>query len=465
MKMMRHTYIIVVASAILAGSMSSCNIYRKYQRPEMRTEGLYRDVNSDTDTLKGDTTNFGNLPWREVFTDPQLQALIEEGLANNLDLQTAALRVKEYEAQLTSARLAYLPSFNFAPSGTLSSFDKAKPSQTYQLPVAASWEVDIFGRILNSKRAAKAALLQSEEYRQAVQTQVVAGIANAYYTLLMLDSQLSLSEETLKTWEESVRTTRNLKDAGLARQAAVSQSEAQCRSVEISVNDLRRQVRETENALCLLLGRPAGQSERGMLDEQVLPARLSAGVPVQLLSNRPDVRQAEAALMAAYASTNIARSAFYPNLSLSGTAGWTNNAGVAVVNPGKLILSAVASLTQPIFNAGANRAQLKVAKAQQEEARLAFQKALLSAGNEVSDALYLYKTLQDTKLAREEQIMALEAAVMETETVYKLESGTYLEVLTARQSLLGAQLSQVADACQELQAVVTLYQALGGGRY
>ena len=465
MKMMRHTYIIVVASAILAGSMSSCNIYRKYQRPEMRTEGLYRDVNSDTDTLKGDTTNFGNLPWREVFTDPQLQALIEEGLANNLDLQTAALRVKEYEAQLTSARLAYLPSFNFAPSGTLSSFDKAKPSQTYQLPVAASWEIDIFGRILNSKRAAKAALLQSEEYRQAVQTQVVAGIANAYYTLLMLDSQLSLSEETLKTWEESVRTTRNLKDAGLARQAAVSQSEAQCRSVEISVNDLRRQVRETENALCLLLGRPAGQIERGMLDEQVLPARLSAGVPVQLLSNRPDVRQAEAALMAAYASTNIARSAFYPNLSLSGTAGWTNNAGVAVVNPGKLILSAVASLTQPIFNAGANRAQLKVAKAQQEEARLAFQKALLSAGNEVSDALYLYKTLQDTKLAREEQIMALEAAVMETETVYKLESGTYLEVLTARQALLGAQLSQVADACQELQAVVTLYQTLGGGRY
>ena len=373
--------------------------------------------------------------------------------------------MKEYEAQLTSARLAYLPSFNFAPSGTLSSFDKAKPSQTYQLPVAASWEVDIFGRILNSKRAAKAALLQSEEYRQAVQTQVVAGIANAYYTLLMLDSQLSLSEETLKTWEESVRTTRNLKDAGFARQAAVSQSEAQCRSVEISVNDLRSQVRETENALCLLLGRPAGQIERGMLDEQVLPARLSAGVPVQLLSNRPDVRQAEAALMAAYASTNIARSAFYPNLSLSGTAGWTNNAGVAVVNPGKLILSAVASLTQPIFNAGANRAQLKVAKAQQEEARLAFQKALLSAGNEVSDALYLYKTLQDTKLAREEQIMALEAAVMETETVYKLESGTYLEVLTARQSLLGAQLSQVADACQELQAVVTLYQALGGGRY
>ena len=463
--MMKHKYIIVVVSAVLVGSMSSCNIYRKYQRPEMRTEGLYRDVKSDTDTLKSDTTNMGNLPWCDVFTDPQLQALIEEGLANNLDLQTAALRVTESEALLKSARLAYLPSFNLAPSGTVSSFDKGKASQTYQLPLAASWEVDIFGRILNSKRAAKAALLQSEDYRQAVQTQVVAGVANAYYTLLMLDAQLSLSEETLNTWEESVRTTRDMVKVGMARKPALAQSEAQCRAVEISVNDLRRQVRETENALCLLLGRPAGKIERGMLDEQMLPARLDAGVPVQLLSNRPDVRQAEAALMAAYANTNVARSALYPNLSLSGTAGWTNSAGAMVVNPGKLILSAVASLTQPIFNAGANRAQLKVAKAQQEEARLAFQKALLNAGNEVSDALYLYKTLQDTKLAREEQIMALESALDDTEFLKETESGTYLEVLTARQSLLNAQLSQVADACQELQAVVSLYQALGGGRY
>ena len=240
---------------------------------------------------------------------------------------------------------------------------------------------------------------------------------------------------------------------------------AQCRAVEISVNDLRRQVREAENALCLLLGRPAGQVERGVLSEQELPVELSAGIPVQLLSNRPDVRQAEAALMAAYANTNVARSALYPRLSLSGTAGWTNNSGMGVVNPGKLILSAVANLTQPIFNAGANRAQVKVAKAQQEEAKLAFQKALLNAGNEVSNALFQYKTLQDSKTAREEQVAALEMAVKDTETVYELESGTYLEVLTARQSLLSAQLNQVADAFQELQAVVNLYQALGGGRY
>ena len=464
MKMMKYSYMIVGVSALVLG-MSSCNIYRKYQRPEMRTEGLYRDVNSDTDTLRGDTTNMGNLPWREVFTDARLQALIEEGLENNLDLQTAALRVKEYEALLTSARLAYLPSFNLTPSGTVSSFDKGKATQTYQLPVAASWEVDLFGRILNSKRGAKAALLQSEEYRQAVQTQVVAGVANAYYTLLMLDEQLRLSEATLVNWEESVRVTRDMMEAGLARQAAVSQSEAQCRAVEISVNDLRRQVREAENALCLLLGRPAGQVERGVLSEQELPVELSAGIPVQLLSNRPDVRQAEAALMAAYANTNVARSALYPRLSLSGTAGWTNNSGMGVVNPGKLILSAVANLTQPIFNAGANRAQVKVAKAQQEEAKLAFQKALLNAGNEVSNALFQYKTLQDSKKAREEQVTALEMTVKDTETVYELESGTYLEVLTARQSLLSAQLSQVADAFQELQSVVNLYQALGGGRY
>lgn len=462
---MKSSYIILALSLLWVGSMSSCNIYRKYQRPEVVVNGLYRDVTSDTDTLKSDTANMGNLPWKEMFTDSKLQALIEEGLANNLDLQTAALRVKEYEAQLLSARLAYLPSFNLTPTGTVASFDNSKATQTYQLPVAASWEVDLFGRLLNSKRAAKAALLQSEWYRQAVQTQVVAAIANGYYTLLMLDAQLSLSEETAKSWAESVRTTRALKDAALTTQAAVSQSEAQYNAVEISIVELRQQIREAENALCLLLGRPAGAVERGMLDEQDIPAELSAGVPVQLLSNRPDVRQAEAALMVAFANTNVARSAFYPQLTLSGTAGWTNSVGSQVLNPGKLILSATAGLVQPIFNKGANTAKLRVAKAQQEEARLAFQKSLLNAGNEVSNALYQYKTVQDKKLSREEQIFSLEAAVKETEELQRLSTTTYLEVLTARQALLSARLSQVADAFQELQAMVNLYQALGGGRY
>ena len=462
---MKSSYIILALSLLWVGSMSSCNIYRKYQRPEVVVNGLYRDVTSDTDTLKSDTANMGNLPWKEMFTDSKLQALIEEGLANNLDLQTAALRVKEYEAQLLSARLAYLPSFNLTPTGTVASFDNSKATQTYQLPVAASWEVDLFGRLLNSKRAAKAALLQSEWYRQAVQTQVVAAIANGYYTLLMLDAQLSLSEETAKSWAESVRTTRALKDAALTTQAAVSQSEAQYNAVEISIVELRQQIREAENALCLLLGRPAGAVERGMLDEQDIPAELSAGVPVQLLSNRPDVRQAEAALMVAFANTNVARSAFYPQLTLSGTAGWTNSVGSQVLNPGKLILSATAGLVQPIFNKGANTAKLRVAKAQQVEARLAFQKSLLNAGNEVSNALYQYKTVQDKKLSREEQIFSLEAAVKETEELQRLSTTTYLEVLTARQTLLSARLSQVADAFQELQAMVNLYQALGGGRY
>ena len=462
---MKSSYIILTLSLLWVGSMSSCNIYRKYQRPEVVVNGLYRDVTSDTDTLKSDTANMGNLPWKEMFTDSKLQALIEEGLANNLDLQTAALRVKEYEAQLLSARLAYLPSFNLTPTGTVASFDNSKATQTYQLPVAASWEVDLFGRLLNSKRAAKAALLQSEWYRQAVQTQVVAAIANGYYTLLMLDAQLSLSEETAKSWAESVRTTRALKDAALTTQAAVSQSEAQYNAVEISIVELRQQIREAENALCLLLGRPAGAVERGMLDEQDISAELSAGVPVQLLSNRPDVRQAEAALMVAFANTNVARSAFYPQLTLSGTAGWTNSVGSQVLNPGKLILSATAGLVQPIFNKGANTAKLRVAKAQQEEARLAFQKSLLNAGNEVSNALYQYKTVQDKKLSREEQIFSLEAAVKETEELQRLSTTTYLEVLTARQTLLSARLSQVADAFQELQAMVNLYQALGGGRY
>lgn len=458
---MKNSAIIILSAGVL---LSSCNVYKNYNRPEVDVNGLYRDTVSAADTLASDTVNMGNLPWREVFRDPKLQNLIQQGLTHNTDLQSAILRVEEAQAMLMSARLSYTPSLGLSPQGTISSFDKMKATQTYQLPVVASWEVDLFGKLLNAKRKAKADLMQSDAYRQAVQTQVIAGIANTYYSLLMLDRQLAISEQTAKNWAESVETIKALKEAGMANEAAVVQSQANYYAVNASVWDLRRQVREVENSLCLLLGEVPQQVERGTIIGQSVPAELSAGVPVQLLSNRPDVKAAEMALAGAYFNTNSARAAFYPQITINGSLGWTNSAGTAILNPGKMIASVVGSLAQPIFAKGANTARLRVAKAQQQEAMLSFQQSILNAGAEVSDALYQFHTANEKTTLRSEQIKSLVNSVEYTQELMRLGSSTYLEVLTAQQSLLSAQLSQVSDNFERLQAVVNLYQALGGGR-
>lgn len=444
---------------LVAALMCSCGIYKPYSRPEVETDGLYGPGVETTDTV-----SLGNLPWREVFTDPYLQALIEEGLANNTDLLTAQLRVEEAQATLKSARLSFLPSFNFAPQGNVSSFDGSKASWTYNVPITASWEIDIFSRLRNSKLQAKALYAQSDEYRQAVQTQLIAGIANYYYTLLMLDEQLAITSATAENWRHSVETMRAMKEAGMTTEAAIAQNEATYLSVLNSKRDLEQSLRETENAFSVLLGSAARTIERGTLAGQQIPEELAVGVPVQMLSNRPDVRSAENSLMAAYYATAAARSNLYPNLTLSGTLGWTNNAGSLVINPGKLLLNAAGQLLQPIFNAGANRAQLKIAKAQQEESMLAYEQTLLNAGKEVNDALTQCQTARAKKEDRSRQIASLERAVESTELLMRHGTTTYLEVLTAQQSLLSAQLTQVTDRFDELQGFVNLYQALGGGR-
>lgn len=441
-------------------SLSSCHIYKSYERPELPTDSLYRKP----DIPQTDTLNFGNLSWREVFTDPQLQGLIGKGLTNNTDLQIARLRIKEAEATLLSSKLAYLPGISLAPQGTVSSFNKQAATQSYQLPVTASWEIDIFGRLLNAKRKAKAALEQSKAYRQAVQTQLIASIANSYYTLLMLDKQLAISEVTAENWKESVKTMREMKEAGMTNEAAVTQSEANYRSVKAGIPDLKRQIRETENALSIVLGDNPRHIDRSKLENIPLPTCFSSGVPLQLLSNRPDVKQAEMALAMAYYGTNAARSAFYPGITINGTAGWTNNVGESILNPGKFLLSAIGSLVQPLFNKGKNIANLKIAKAQQEEALLSFKQSLLNAGAEVSDALYLFQSSGEKEQQRIIQVRALESSVASTNELFLLGTSTYLEVLTAQQNLFDAQLSQVNDRFEQLQAVINLYHALGGGR-
>ena len=452
---MKKIIVLTTATALL----SSCGIYTKYQPAETTPDNLYGE-----EVAVDDTTNFGNVNWRELFTDPQLQALIEQGLQNNTDLRTAQLQIEEAEAALMSAKLAFLPSFALSPQGTISSFDGGKATKTYTLPVTASWELDIFGRLRNAKQQAKALYAQSKDYQQAVRTQLIAGIANVYYTLLMLDEQLAISQQTEEAWKETVASTRALMDAGLANEAATSQMEAAYYSVQTSILDLKEQINQVENSLALLLAETPRRYERGKLADQRLPEDVAVGVPMQMLSNRPDVRAAERSLEQAFYATNQARAAFYPSIVLSGSAGWTNSAGSMIVNPGKFLASAVGSLTQPLFNKGQIMAQYRIAKAQQEEASLSFQQALLNAGSEVNDALVACQTSKAKTLLFEKQIQSLEKALESTSLLMEHGTTTYLEVLTARQSLLSAQLSQTANRFTEIQSVINLYQALGGGR-
>lgn len=455
----------IIGVMCVAAMMSSCHIYKAYDRPEAITaSGIYRDPASATDTLASDTTNMGNLPWQEIFRDAKLQALIEEGLNNNVDVQAAALRVKEAKVMLTSAKLSYLPSINIAPQGTATSMENGNYVKAYTLPAVASWEFDLFGKILNSKRGQKVAYQKSRYAQQAVRSSIICGIANVYYSLLMLDRQVAITTETYDIYKENVRVMEAMKTAGMTTEAGVAQMRAASNQIDASLIDLKRQVRETENSLAILLGRAPQTIERTTLDEQVMPEKLMAGVPLQLLENRPDVKMAEMTLAAAYYSTNQARASFYPGLTITGTAGWTNGSNISVSNPGVFLMQAMASLAQPIFNKGKLIANLKVTKAEEKIAQMNYQQTILKAGKEVSDALFLFDC-QNKKLENDKvRVEQLNKAVIATKALFQSASATYLEVLTSQQSLLSAQLSEVADNFQRIQAVINLYSAVGGGR-
>lgn len=449
---------IVIALCLLVG-LHSCQIYRAYQRPDLpEVDSLFRQpVPTD------DTASLADLTWQELFTDPMLQSLIDSGLRNNSDLQVARLRVREAEASLTAARLAYLPSVSLTPQGTINVPEHAPTTRTYDLAAAAEWELDLFGKLLNEKRGAMATLAEQEAYRQAVETQLVATIANSYYMLLMLDRQLEISRSTSEVWGENVRVMKALKRAGQTTEMAVAQTVAEQSSVEGAVLMLERQINETENALCVLLGTTPRGIERSTLAEQQFPDSLLTGLPLQLLSRRPDVRQSEAALAAAYYATNTARSAFYPSLTLGGTAGWTNAAGAAITNPGQWLFTAVGSLVEPLFARGQNRANLKIAQARQEEALVNFRQCLLEAGAEVNDALVQWQTAQKRLKLDYRQVEALRLALRSSELLMQHSSQNYLEVLTARQALLQAELDAASDYFDKIQAIINLYHAIGGG--
>lgn len=453
MKFAYYTFILLWAVCLMTG----CSIYKPYSRPEVQTEGLYRDLEETKDTA-----SIATLGWRNLFSDKNLQALIEKGLERNTNLRVAHIRVKAAEAVLMNARLSYLPSVVLAPDGSISGTEGAKAIKTYNLAASASWEIDLFGKVTNAKREALAALEGSRAYRQAVETQLIATIANSYYMLLMLDRQLIISEQTLITWKETEHSIEALKRAGKSNDAAVLQAKANRLALEASVVSIRKSIRETENVLSALLADTSHDIMRGALQKQQFPDTLSAGLPIQLLANRPDVRQAEWNLAQAYYATNAARSAFYPSLTLSGSTGWTNNVGGVVVNPGSWLFSAVGSLMQPLFNKGTNIANLRQAKARQEEALLLFQQSLLDAGKEVNNALTRWQSARIRIDYVNQQIMTLQEAVRKTELLMQHTSTNYLEVLTARQRLLEAELTQAQDKFEEIQGVIDLYHAVGG---
>lgn len=447
---MKCTYRILL-TIITVLMLHGCGLYRKYEREDLHfVDSLYRRM-----SVPSDSVSSAAVTWECFFTDTLLQEWIHTGLSFNTDINLARLKVREAQASLLEARWAFLPSADFSAQGGL-------PGQ-FSASVGAGWQADIFGSLRNASRKAQAALEQSEAYRQAVQTQLVATIANSYYTLLMLDEQLVISSRTRDTWEENIRTLEALKRAGKTNEAAVLQAKANKLSVEANILTLEKNILAMENSLCALVGLVPMPVIRGNINEQSLPATLSAGVPAELLSRRPDVRQAELALAQTFYARNSAKSAFYPNLKLSGAIGWTTGAGAIVLDPGSLIANLIGSITQPVFGRGVNKARLQRAQAQFDQASYTFRQSLLDAGVEVNNALTMWQTAKKRVELDKKQILNLQAAVWNTQLLMKHGNADYLEVLTAQKNLLQAELTEVSDRFDEIQSVINLYHALGGG--
>lgn len=441
--MKKITYIILFTLFL-----SSCNIYRKFERPEMSVADSYRNLDT---TAIVDTATIAYLNWTEIYTDPNLQVLINYALENNTDHLIAMEKVKEAKAAFKSARLSFFPSAGLV-FPTNMNYSNGNTSVSYDASVTASWEIDLFGKLLNSKRKAQVVMLQSQEYQQAVRTQIIATVADYYFNLLALDKQLNIYTITEKSWATSVETIKAMKEGGMTTEAAVAQYEAYHASIAAAIPEIKAAIMKQENALSALLGDYPKNIERGTLDEQKVGFNIEAGIPMQLLANRPDIKAAEYNLASMFYNTNVARSYFYPNIVIDANLGWTG------------ALNLIGSLTQPIFYRGANKARLEIAKAQEEAARLQFKQAIVNAGMEVSNALITYDAELKKESERNKQIVALYNAVEYTNELLKLGSSTYLEVLDAQQSLLSALLSQTEDNLNKLNAITSLYHALGGGR-
>lgn len=461
MKIKSFSLIFAIAAAF--GLLSSCGIYRKYDADRIDSK-LVKEYNEALQA-ELDSNAFGNLSWREVFTDPTLAGLIDRALLNNKDLRNAKLNIDIAHAQLKGARLSYLPSLAFTPNGAGAKYADNDFNWTYQLPLAASWEIDVFGKILNSKRGAEAAEMQAKFYEQAVRSQIIAGVAQCYYSIAALEDQLRLSKETSQIWKESVTVMRNLKEAGRLREDAVVQSEAQYYSIEASITDIELSLLEANNTMSLLLNEMPQSWDISPLASLTIPEMQRTAIPMAELAVRPDVRASEMSLAAAFYSTASARAAFYPSINITANGGFTNLLGSFIKNPGDWFVQLAGSLTAPIFSRGQNIARLEAAKAAQKQALNNFEYTLMSAAADVSDAMTIYEKSAQKQLWLNLQVESLVKSVSITNELLLFDgSTTYLEVLTAQRNLLSAQTAQITTNLTAARAIINLYQNLGGGR-
>jgi outer membrane protein, multidrug efflux system len=441
--------------------LGSCKILQPYKQPDVASnEKLFRDL------AASDSSNIANIPWNSLFTDPLLQNLIEEALSNNPNLQIAVTRMKKAEASLAQSKAAFFPSLNVVGGGSFQNKndDGSGLSKVFQVYGMSSWEVDIWGKLRSAKRASMALYLESEAYKRAVQTQLIANVAVDYYALLALDAKLQVTEKTIEKRNADVEALKVMKENDMVTGADLVQSQANLYSAKVTIPELRQSIYEAENALSVLLGRNPGAIARGTLADQTISADLKTGLPAQLLGNRPDVQEAEYQFRYGYEMTNVARKYFYPALTISAQGGITPSDLSQLFNPPSAFWNVIGGLTQPIFNQGLNRQRLKVARANQEEYLIAFKQALLNAGEEVANAMHGYQTASEKIELRKSQIEYLEKAVNYTMELLKYTSSTnYTDVLTSEVNLLSAQLNGINDKLQQLQAVVSLYQSLGGG--
>lgn len=447
---------IVLVMGVLS-ILSGCSIYKKFETPEVTLATVCGEEVLTQDTLEQVSL------WRNIYTDTLLSKLIDEALVTNTDLQIARLNIEQAEASLRASKLAYLPSLALSPEGSINWNKSQSTSYTYNLPLTMQWEVDIFGKLRNSKEQARAVVLQSEEYTKMVQTQLVATLANNYYTLLMLDEQIKITTNSIENQRQNLEVIIAMKEAGMQTELAVNQAQADYYNVQSTAKELKKQQKAVENATALLLNRTPQYIERATMENATdVNVDYTAPIPLASLANRPDVRNAEYELRGSFYNINIARSAFYPSILINGSAGWTNNLGV-ISNPGSMLLSAIGTLTQPLFNRGTNRANLVIAQSKYEQQLLTFEKTILTAGSEVNDALYACQISESKRSLREKQVEASAQAYANSNELMRNSSTTYLEVLTAQNMHLQAQLLYVAEWLEGIQGKINLYKALGGG--
>lgn len=463
MKIFQYKTPVLLLMAALG--ITSCKVSKTYQQPNISQPAAYRNSAAVADTL-----NMARMQWSSLFTDVILQQLITEGLTANLDLKIAIERINQSNALLRKSKAAYLPDLKTnigAKQSRLSypqGFGLFKNTTQYDFGISSNWELDIWGKLSSAKRGAMAELLASDAAKRAIQTQLIADIANHYYDLLSLDEQLAVTKKTALNRGQDAATIKLLFENSILNGVAVVQSEANYYEAELSIPDLEQQIRVKENALAVLLARSPAPIQRSTLLQQQLVYNLKPGIPAQLLAHRPDVQQAEYLFRAAFENTNVARTQFYPGLNITATAGFSNYGWKDWFSKGSLFGNIAGSLTQPILNKGQNKAGLAIALSKQQQALHFFELSLLKASQEVSDALSAYQAAAQKEEKRAKQLKALSLAVeFNKELLNNSKNTNYTDVLAAEQNLLSAELKGINDQSQKLHAVVNLYRALGGG--